>query len=66
MTAYTPPYRIIESDGVYAMLEIDYPDFQRGYTTMKASLVGTPDGDEILRRHVERRESTKDILRGEI
>lgn len=66
MTATTPNYRVIADDGVMSTVEYDLPGFTKGQTVMKSRLVGTPDGDDILRRRVAALLATQDILRGEL
>lgn len=66
MTTPVPPYRIVAEEHGYATLEFDYPDFTKGQTVVAKRIVGSTVVDDILRRLVEKRESTKDILRGGI
>lgn len=65
MTSPVPVYRVVADDGIYVTVEFDLPDFGRGVTTMRKSIVDRPSGDEILRLLVAKHLQQQDILRQE-
>jgi hypothetical protein len=63
MTGPVPHYERREVNGAYTTLEIDLEPGRTAIVPLKTSLIGTPDGDAMIRKVLADHAATQEQLR---